>query len=105
MLASILAELREAFIKNGGVGKALQAMSTKELKTQRALATCLANLAQESDAAKEIIAGNNIKAIIEWINQGDEQLTGSAVSILANASNNGKIPYLPDNYGSDWTHL
>lgn len=78
-------------MREGGVGKALQGMGTKELKVQRALAMCLANLAQEADAAKDIIAGNRLKQIIEWIKQGDEELTGSAVSILANASNDGSI--------------
>lgn len=83
-------EMREAFIKEGGVGKALQGMGVKEIKVQRALATCLANLAQELDAAKEILSGFHLKQIIDWIGQGDEELTASSITILANASNHGR---------------
>lgn len=83
------AELREAFLKEGGVGQVLKVVGTKELKVQRALATCLANLAQEAEAVKEVIAGDGLKKILGWIGQGDEELSGSSVSILANASNNG----------------
>jgi hypothetical protein len=83
------AELREAFIKEGGVSQVLKAAGTKEIKVQRALATCLANLAQEAEAVKDVIGGDGLKKVLAWITQGDEELTGSAISILANASNNG----------------
>lgn len=85
----VTAELREAFIKEGGVGQVLKAAGAKDIKVQRALATCLANLAQEAEAVKDVIGGDGLKKVLAWIGQGDEELTGSSVSILANASNNG----------------
>lgn len=88
------AELRESFIKEGGVAQVLKVVGTKELKVQRALATCLANLAQEADAVKDVIGGDGLKKVLGWIAQGDEELTGSSVSILANASNNGQASSL-----------
>ncbi len=105
------AELRELFIKEGGLKEILRASNTKEIKLLRAVATCMANLAQEgmhwwfiltlhrlmqskikiADVVKDIFAGDGLKKILGWISQGDEELTGSAISILANASNNGII--------------
>jgi len=84
----INSELRDSFIKDGGVSHVLKVANSKEIKIQRALATCLANLAQEAEAVKEVIGGDGIKKVLFWIAQGDDELTGSAISILANASNN-----------------
>jgi len=84
-------ELREAFLKEGGLTQVLRAFGATDIKVKRALATCLANLAQETDAVKDIIAGDGLKTILAWIALNDEELTGSAISLLANISNSDEL--------------
>jgi hypothetical protein len=81
-------------VKDGGVSQVLKGSDSKDLKVQRAMATCLANVAQDPKAAKECISGNMTRTILSWVANNDDELTGASLTILANASHNGS-PLLP----------
>lgn len=77
------------------MGQVLKGAKNKDLKVQRAMATCLANLAQDTKAAKECLSGDMTRVILGWIDQDDDELTGASLTILANASSRGTPPPPP----------
>ncbi len=71
------------------MSQVLKGAKNKDLKVQRAMATCLANVAQDTKAAMECLSGDMTRIILDWIDQDDDELTGASLTILANASSRG----------------